>query len=173
LVRLICFAEKKEMLQRIQSVFLLLMALSMLAVLFLPIWVVGNTDTGEVVILTAFKISHEDQSGLIANVLATKNVVYIAVLAVISAAVAFYSISKYDNRLTQMKLGALNSLIVGAIVVCNYIAITSSKEMIETANAGEFKLGFILPVVALLFNSLANRFIRRDEKLVQSANRMR
>jgi hypothetical protein len=173
LAGLICFAEKKEMIQRIQSVFLLLMALSMLSVLFVPIWVTGNTESGEIVILTAFKISYEDQAGLIPNVLATKNVIYIAILAVISALVAFFSISKYENRLTQMKLGALNSLIVGAVVVCNYMAITSGKEMLDTTNVGEFKLGFMLPVVALLFNSLANRFIRRDEKLVQSANRMR
>jgi len=161
------------MIQRIQSVFLLLMAASMLAVLFVPVWVTGNLDTGEMVIVNAFKISYEDQSGLIPKVIATKSVAYIAGLVVISALVAFYSISKFENRLTQMKLGALNSLLVGGVVVCNYFAITSGKEMFETANAGEFKLGFILPVVALLFNSLANRFIRRDEKLVQSANRMR
>lgn len=161
------------MIQRIQSVFLLLMAASMLAVLFVPVWVTGNLDTGEMVIVSAFKISFEDQSGLIPKVIATKSVVYIASLVVISVVVAFYSITKYENRLTQMKLGALNSLLVGGVVVCNYFAISSAKEMIETANAGEFKLGFILPVVALLFNSLANRFIRRDEKLVQSANRMR
>ena len=37
----------------------------------------------------------------------------------------------------------------------------------------QFKLGTMLPMGGLIFNSLANRFIRRDEKLVRDSDRMR
>lgn len=161
------------MIQRIQSVFLLIMALVMITLLFMPIWVKGDMDTQEMVILNAFEISHEDQSGVITKVLATKSTVYIAVLAILSAAVSIFSISQYRNRLNQMKLGALNSLLVGGIVVASYIAITKGMKMMDPSMYGEYKIGFFLPVVALIFNSLSNRFIRRDEKLVQDSNRMR
>ncbi len=161
------------MIQRIQSVFLLLMALTMLAMLFVPIWVKGDPETGEIVILNAFNLSYEDQSGLVPQVIATKNTIYISIIAVVSAAVAFFSISRYKNRLTQMKLGALNALLVGGTVLLNYLFSNKGSAMMPGDYPEEYKIGFFLPVIALIFNSLANRFIRRDEKLVQSANRMR
>lgn len=161
------------MIQRIQSVFLLIMALTMLAFLFVPIWVKGDVDTQEYVFLNAFRLSYEDHSGVMPKVLATKNTIYISILAIVSAAVSLFSIFQYKNRLTQMKLGALNSLLVGGVVAASYVAITKGTNLIDPSLPAEFKIGFFLPVVALIFNSLANRFIRRDEKLVRDSERMR
>ena len=39
---------------------------------------------------------------------------------------------------------------------------------------GQYMLpGFFLPAIAMVFNILANRFIRRDENLVRSVDRLR
>ena len=171
-VGLISFAEKKKMIQRIQSVFLLLMAISMLLMLFFPIWVKGDPD-GELVILNAFNLSFEDHSGLIKEVISQKSVIYISIIALISAGISLYSIFQYKNRLTQMKLGLLNSVVIILVVAGAFYAMTKGKAMVSPTDAENFKIGFMLPVIALLFNSLANRFIKRDEKLVRDADRMR
>jgi len=40
-------------------------------------------------------------------------------------------------------------------------------------DGADFGIGFFLPVVALVLNALANRFIQRDERLVRDADRLR
>lgn len=159
------------MIQRIQSVFLLIMALSMSVMLFVPIWVKGNPDTEEMVILTAFNLTQT--KGLVQDVVAQGSSIYIALLVILSIGVSVFSIFQFKNRLLQMKLGALNSLFgMGAVLTSLYFT-NQGAELLDPQIAGEYKLGFFVPIIALVFNSLANRFIKRDEKLVQSANRMR
>jgi glucan phosphoethanolaminetransferase (alkaline phosphatase superfamily) len=147
------------------------MAIVMLTMLFMPIWVKGNPDTEELVLLNSFNLTYTQ--GLVQEVVAQKSTIYISILALLSAGISIFSIFKYKNRLTQMKLGALNSVVALGTVLSCVIFITKGAAMLNPEIAGEYKIGFFLPVIALVFNSLANRFIRRDEKLVQSANRMR
>lgn len=95
-----------------------------------------------------------------------------AMLTVAAITIAILEMTKYKNRMTQMKLGALNSLfLVGVILAAFYF----SNQLIKSLNAGngQYGLGMWLPGVAVLCNLLANRFIRRDEKLVRDSNRLR
>lgn len=165
--------KNTPMIQRVQSVLLFLMALSMIALLFFPIWVMGNPDGTELLVLNAFELRMEDPSKLVADADWTKSTWYLAALAVVSAGLSLYSISQYKNRLTQMKLGALNSLVILAIVALAYWTIHQSKAAVSPGAVEQFKFGFFLPLVAVVLNSAANRFIRRDEKLVRDSNRMR
>lgn len=160
------------MIQRIQSVFLLLVAVVMLMMLFFPIWVKVDPATQEYVVLNAFKLVYEDRSGLMVQELASKNTIYISILATLAAGVALFSISRYENRLTQMKLGLLNAMLIAGVAVSIFLVASKGDNMIPEAYP-EYKLGAILPIIGLLFNSAANRFIRKDEKLVRDSNRMR
>lgn len=107
------------------------------------------------------------------NVIAQKPAWYIAILASIAAVVALYSIFRYDNRLIQLKLAALNSLLIGGTLVACILLIRNGQEMLITGPEGSYGTGFYLPAGALLFNMLANRFIRKDEALVRSSERFR
>ena len=162
------------MIQRVQSIFLFLVSVAMISVLFLPIWFKqGATQTAE---LDAYKMII---SGTQAEAAASNggtmvsNAVYIAVLAGVSALVALYSIFQFRNRLTQIKLGALNSLLIGFALVAAWYFSNTGNKLVEGEQTGEYLSGFYMPVVALLCNLLANRFIRRDEKLVRDSNRLR
>jgi len=159
------------MIQRIQSVFLLIMALIMLTMLFLPIWVKGNPDTEELVVLNSFNLTHSQ--GLVKEVVAQKSTIYISILVSLSAGLSIFSIFQYKNRLNQIKLGALNSIFGMAIVLTSLYFTSKGQALLDPQLAGEYKIGFFIPVMALVFNTLANRFIKRDEKLVQDSNRMR
>ena len=73
--------------------------------------------------------------------------------------------------MTQMKLGALNSLVMAGAVVCAVVFIDQLSDQFEYG--WQYGIGLYLPIGAVFFNFLANRFIRRDEKLVRNSERLR
>lgn len=163
------------MIQRVQSIFLFGVAACMIGMMSFSIWYKSDSEKNEKVELTAFKYFHlkEDiETGEIA-VITEGQTFYIAILAILAAGVALYSIFKYDNRLLQMKLGALNSLFMGGAMGLIVYHIYQAERIIAPLQQGNFWYGFYFGVSALFMNLLSNRFIRRDEKLVRSADRIR
>jgi len=67
----------------------------------------------------------------------------------------------------------LNALLISASLVVTMFLIYDIQNSFAPNIYGEYKYGIYLPVIALIFNLLANRFIRRDEKLVRSVDRLR
>lgn len=165
------------MIQRIQSIFLLLVAIAMGLMLGFDIWQKTSIAAGEGVVLNAYFLTHYELEGTTTtppvNIIEQKAAWYIAILASLAAVVAIYSIFRYDNRLTQIKLGALNSLLIGATLIACLLLTMTGEEMIAEEGKGEYLVGFYLPAVGLICNMLANRFIRKDEALVRSADRFR
>lgn len=166
------------MIQRVQSIFLLLLVLSMLVLLFVPIWEKNVPETGQVLELTAFSLAPqvpdapaEDPLG---QPVVARNSTVIGALAVLAALIALYEIFQYRNRLTQLKLGLLNSLVLaGLLGACVYFSTYVGDDMLAPTVRGSFEAGFYLPILAMVLNLLANRFIRRDENLVRSMDRLR
>jgi hypothetical protein len=155
------------MIQRIQSVFLLLLAIAMIVLLFIPIWQETAPQTNQNLELTAFQLTNTAANNTSTSTIA------IGILAIISACVALYEIFQYKNRLTQMKLGMLNTLLIAGLLGAIIYYSLFVGEDINPAIEGKREIGFYFPVVALLLNSLSNRFISRDEKLVRSVDRLR
>lgn len=163
------------MLQRIQSILLFFAALCMIAIIFMPIWEKPDVQKNESVTLSALALTYEkvDIETQEVNILSEEWTGYIAILAALSALVAFYSIFRYDNRLFQIKLGALNSLLMGGAIGVSVYFSLQAESIILPQTRGDYLTGFYLGVAALLLNSMANRFIRKDERLVRSADRIR
>lgn len=94
-----------------------------------------------------------------------------AILAAAAATLAFLEIGKFENRMAQIKMGALNSLLMaGSLGALVYFA----TQLIERNQmAGQYGLSLWLPAGAMISNMVANRFIRRDEKLVRDSERIR
>jgi|SRR5690606_1874198 hypothetical protein len=153
--------------QRIQTVFLVLAIASLGLAIFFPIW----TYPAEGVIhkLFAFHYSTFDENG---QAIAIHYFPYstTAILIVAAITVSVIEIGKYRDRVLQMKLGALNSLILAGIIGAAFIF---SNQLADEFKGGQIQLGMWLPGVAVLCNLLANRFIRRDEKLVRDSQRLR
>jgi hypothetical protein len=152
--------------QRIQTVFLAIAIVSLVAAIFLPIWVFQD-PSGKSHELYALHYS------IIEN--GARNTTYFpysitAILLVAAATLAFLEIRKFKDRITQIKMGALNSLII-AIAMC--AAVYFGTTMIKTFQGGRYGLGLWLPAIAVVCNWLAIRFIKRDEKLVRDSDRLR
>lgn len=169
----------KTMLQRIQTIFMTIAAVSMVAVLFLPIWEKSDqkfdAEKREYAIMNAFELryeQHDTASGSI-ELLGTQPTILISIGAVVSALVMFWSITQYKNRMTQVKLNALFSLLTAGTFVGIYVYINKANALFDPTVFGQFLIGFYLPIVAMFNNFIANRFIRKDEKLVRSMDRIR
>ncbi|TXH30097.1 MAG: DUF4293 family protein [Cyclobacteriaceae bacterium] len=153
--------------QRIQTVFLGLVVVSMVVSLFLPIWKVTDGTTEHQLFPLHFSTIENGQ----------RTTLYFpysltAILMVAAATIAVMEIRRFDNRLTQIKLGTLNSLILaGALGSAVYFFIQVSEQY----KAGPPNLPPMLWVmfVGVACNWLAVRFIRRDEKLVRDSDRLR
>jgi glucan phosphoethanolaminetransferase (alkaline phosphatase superfamily) len=111
-------------------------------------------------------------SGL-AGTTTISNNYHIAVLLVLTAIMAFYTIFQYKKRLFQVKLCSFIYLLLSATLVTYYLAIKADNSLLTNADKGEFLVGFYAPVLGILFNFLAIRFIRKDEALVRSVDRLR
>ena len=162
------------MIQRIQTVFLFVAAISMVCMLFFPIWNKVNETMTEMAIMDAYKLEYSQigENGEMV-VMATKDTYFVAILAVVSALVALFSVFQYSNRLRQIQLGALNSLLILVLMVSTIWVVLKSEATLAPSLQGTYLIGFYFPLVSLLCNLMANRFIRRDEQLVRSADRIR
>jgi Domain of unknown function (DUF4293) len=179
------------MIQRVQSLLLFFSALLMLIFLFVPIWQGSNKAAIKegksfegIARLKAFKL---DVEGIEKNTIKTEfnssvsevkideeySMIYIAILAIISILISVFSIFQFKNRMLQMKLGMFNTLIIIGTLGCVFLGIHKGKSFLPAIENDDFMIGFLLPVIALILNVMANRFIRNDEKLVKSADRFR
>jgi hypothetical protein len=157
------------MIQRIQSVFLLLLALSMLSMLALPLWHKVDGLTHQELTMNAFGF---DAKGM-PQPKGIGPIFLIAALAVASAATAVREIFMFRNRFGQLKLGMLNLLFIVATFGLEFYFSNRGEALLNPKLEGAFQPAFYLPTLALMLNLLANRFIRRDEQLVRSADRLR
>lgn len=159
------------MIQRIQSVFLFLAACCLLAVPLTTIWYKSGVEQqGKYVELDPVNMAYLNQNQLVENT----STVPIAIIAFVAGLVAIATIFAYRNRLRQVQLNLLNTLLcIGLIFLNIYFLFQGTKYFEVEKNQGTFGPGFFLPMAALLFIFLANRFIRRDEKLVRSIDRLR
>jgi hypothetical protein len=159
-----------NMWQRIQTVFLGITIISLIIALIQPIWQI-TTELGKVVLTPFYLLTFESgETG------ASELYTYIpysltAVLAVAAITIAILEIRKYDNRILQIKLGAFNTLILAGMMISAVAFATKLPD--QYGGQGNYGLGLYLIFVAVICNWLAVRFIRRDEKLVRDADRIR
>ncbi|WP_291779951.1 DUF4293 domain-containing protein [Cecembia sp.] len=159
------------MIQRIQTVFLFLVAVAMLLVLVFPIWHQVNPDQTQIMTLDAWSLVTKDIAS--DEVIEKENKMFIGILAIAAAALAIFSLLQYKNRPKQMFLNMINSLVMLVIVGLMVWFTHSANEYFNPNVNGAFVLGFWATFGGLVMNLLANRFIRKDEMLVRSVDRIR
>ena len=152
--------------QRKQTIFLTVTSACMVLMIFFPAW----EAIADGVKKTLYPLQYTVQAN------GAENIVYYpyalsAIFAVAAATVAIMEIGKFENRMLQLKLGTLNTLLMaGSMISLVYFA----TELIKVnQQAGHYGLAIWLPGIAMVSNLIANRFIRSDEKLVKDSERIR
>ena len=94
----------------------------------------------------------------------------IPVLFLLSTIASFLSVFLFHDRKLQFVIGRLviliNLLLLG---ILSYISLTLPGEV----SISEKGIGMFLPILVVLFVVLANKAIKKDEDLVKSADRLR
>ncbi|NQX80703.1 MAG: DUF4293 domain-containing protein [Flavobacteriaceae bacterium] len=140
------------MIQRIQSLYLLLTAiLSGLLVIYVDLW--QQSDGTILNVLNSFEYNPS-----------------ISVSFFSSSLLAIVAIFLFNKRKLQFVIGRIiiliNFYLLGLFI---YLLLTLPGEM-QISQKG---IGFFIPLVVVVLTSLANKAIRRDEKLVKSVDRIR
>lgn len=160
------------MLQRIQTIFLGMIPITLGIMQFLPIWSKIELITLHNYTLYTWKLQECYPADSLVNTWVTPYL-SLGILAIAISILATYEMLRYDNRTLQLQLGAINSLLLTALVGTIIYFCTKNQEALLPAIKGYYQAGFYLPIIAVVCNLLANYFIRKDERLVQSANRIR
>ncbi|MEC7895064.1 MAG: DUF4293 domain-containing protein [Bacteroidota bacterium] len=161
------------MIQRIQTLFLILFIGSIITTFFFPAWqkIEMGDNNEKVKIIVTGSIS---STNFIEN---DKIIIYdhfyISGTLIICCLLALYSIFSYKNRLTQIKIGTINSLFTSLVIFYFLYEVFYNERYIDINDKISFLISFYLIFLAIFFNFLSNRFIRKDELLVSESNRIR
>jgi len=142
------------MIQRIQSIYLILAVIISAALFYLPLFELPSATAG-----AAPK-----------EFMITSN----ALLLVLSSAIgalAFITIFIFKNRPFQIKVCRL--ILIMIFVMIGLLFYTSDTFSSGLDQKVVFKIGTYLPLLQVLFIFLAHHAIKKDEKLVRSAERLR
>lgn len=146
------------MIQRIQTVFLLLAAASGFGLLATPIAITPEKIQNST-LFSDSTYSVGDNLGLVA-------------LFALAGALALASIFLFKNRQAQMKITrfAIIADVLGLVLAI--ILFWQDVQNLASANINDLA-GAYLPFAFLLFGILALMFIQKDERLVRSMDRLR
>jgi len=152
------------MIQRKQSVFLLLAAVLMAVFVFVPALSVPLAEGGRY-----------DVGALCAGATSVLHIDPLLLpLCVLVPVVAVITIFKYKNRMKQMTLCTVNILLVLALITAILIlAFVSLGKLAEGPFWTFLTWWDLLPVAALVMIICARRSIWQDEKLVRDSERLR
>ncbi len=152
------------MIQRIQTLYLLVATILMAMTLFFPIaeYHIAGVDLE----LTAFSLSGADVS---------ESTIFMGIIMVLAILVPLVTIFLFKNRTLQIRLCAVEAvLLLGSLVFIGlYYWLTNRLfEGLEIAHK-QFGWAAIMPVLALILDLMAARAIFKDEVMVRSLDRIR
>lgn len=159
------------MIQRIQSLLLLLAVVSLTIGIFLPIATV-TTDEAQY-LYTSWDLHLNIPNG---EILMTNY--YIGILQIVLAVVCLITIFLFKNRTTQSKL-CVAGIIINFILLLLMLFIYPDRifPQIEQFKYQSIEIVYnpwcITSIISLAFLYLANKFILKDEKKVRDADRLR
>lgn len=158
------------MIQRIQSLFLLLAILANLGLLFLPFWQFGGADQVET--LSALRI---ESTAAPAPMAFTEDPLHMGVFALVLAISAFLLlvIFAYRNRPRQIRLGFIALILLLIEIVGLVFLSRMGPWSISAVGEGSPQPGLALPILGVILVWLAVRAIKKDEELVRSIDRIR
>lgn len=152
------------MIQRIQSLYLLAAAALMITAVFAPLaYFVAGVEEFE---LYAFALKSETVS---------YSTMYMGIIVALAAIVPLVTIFLFKNRQLQIRLCAVELvLLLGSIVFMAIYYYLSNRMFAQLEfHAQGFRIAIIFPLIAIILDYLAMRAIFHDEMLVRSLDRIR
>lgn len=154
------------MIQRIQTVYLLLVAVLVVVALFAPLaWFASDAGLFE---LHAFALRTAEGDSV-------QTAPYLGIVLLACCLLPVVTIFLFRKRLLQIRLCVVEAvLLLGATIMETIYYFLSRRVFSELAfHEQGVKLAAVLPLVAVIFTLLAARAVFRDEMMVRAADRIR
>lgn len=151
------------MIQRIQSIWLLLASITILCLLFVP--VLTDKSSGGTYILYGSGIKFWD-----GDVIDQSANTPLFISTILAGLISLVNIFNFRNRTLQKRIASLNILLILGL---SFWLSQLGKNLPGGLEKSEINLGLFLPLIAIIFTLLAIRGIKKDEKLIRSADRLR
>lgn len=152
------------MIQRIQSVYLLVATILMGSIFFYPYAELLAND-GQIFVFNFNGLFVEGEEQL--YFLTIPPVILLSITVLIS----FVSIFLYKKRVIQMRVNFINLMLMIGYLGLNYYYIRSFSSQLD--GVVNYKITVIFPFVAAVLTYLAIRAIGKDEALIRSMDRIR
>ncbi len=152
------------MIQRIQSLYLLLALALMVSIFFLPI--AELLDSAEINYIYSYRgLMIEENGEMLYHSVPT--IILLSVIVLIS----FVSIFLFKKRVLQMRINSFNIFIMIGYIGLNYYYIQNFQKQLDAIVS--YELPMIFPLLAAILTYLAIRAIGKDEALIRSMDRIR
>lgn len=155
------------MIQRIQSIWFFLAALTLVLMLFLPIATkeIAGTESG--IYTSGLYQTASAKTGTNIKVASFLPLLITNIAVII---ISFFNIFNFKKRSFQKRIAVVSIiLIAGFAFWCSVYA----KKLPDGIEGASFGVGAYLPALAILFVVLAIFGINKDERLIRSAERLR
>ncbi len=144
------------MIQRIQTVWLLLAMACAVLLLYFPVWQIfdGGIEGGMDVVGAGTHFF----------------LLPFAPILFIFHSIAIYS---FKNRKRQLNFCNIDILLFIIYLIAVLIILQTENQIFSDFHLGDFRFGALLPIIGIILNLMAKRGIKKDEELVRSMDRLR
>jgi hypothetical protein len=155
------------MIQRKQSIYLLLVSALMSLMIFFPVESFLLSDGMNTLLYsTGIKVPEVNPDHFIFHTYSVTVLIFIIMI------LSFINIFLYGNRIRQMRICVYTILLLfGLIVMMGFIYYYTHNQLDVIRH--KFRLPAIIPVVSIIVLFQAFRGIRKDEELIKSYDRLR
>lgn len=153
------------MIQRIQTVYLFLTIVCLSIVSFGSTFFTGIIENGKIVLTSNSLDTIMDNHG--EDKFSSLPIYFMFIAIIILSAITIFS---FKNLKRQIKIARLNAILYAVsivIIVVNYFIMSKQAKSVEIG------AGFYILALGLLLSNLAVISIRKDQKLIDSVNRLR
>jgi cell division protein FtsW (lipid II flippase) len=151
------------MIQRIQSIWFFLAAISIALLLMIPI-------VSKVVNDSEYWINALGLHQQTTNKVTISFYIPLTILTILAALLLLVTIFTFKNRKSQKKIAFASLILILVLSILTYIYLAEIPGGLEGVS---YKLGAFLPLISIIFIGLGVRGINNDERLIKSADRLR
>lgn len=152
------------MIQRIQSIYLLVVAMLMASLFIYPFAELLGAD-GQLFVFNFNGLSVNGEEGL--YLLTIPPFILLSLIVLIPFASIFF----YKKRIFQMRLNFINIILLLGYLGLNYYYIQNFSKQLD--GIVSYHITAIFPIISVIITYLAIRAIGKDEALVRSMDRIR
>ena len=152
------------MIQRIQSIYLLVVSLLMASIFIFPFAELLGAN-GQLFIFSFNGLSIENEEGMYLLTIPPM------ILLIMIVFISFFSIFLYKKRVIQMRVNFFNMMLMLGYLGLNYYYIQNFSQQLD--GIVSYQVTAIFPIISAVITYLAIRAIGKDEALIRSMDRIR